>query len=44
VVLTGEDVTIDLEEIDAFFEYAKEFTVFVQHNCVAEAKTQLDLS
>ena len=42
MVPTGEDVTIDLKEVDGFFEYAKEFTVFVQHNCVAETKTQLD--
>jgi hypothetical protein len=42
VVPTGEGVTIDLKEVDGFFEYAKEFTVFIQHNCVAETKTQLD--
>ncbi len=43
VVTAGEDVTIDLKEVNGFFGYAEEFTVFVQHNCVAETKTQLDL-
>jgi hypothetical protein len=43
VVPAGEDVTVDLKEVDNFFEYTEEFIVFVQHNCVAETKTQLDL-
>jgi hypothetical protein len=42
VVPTGEDVRIDLKEVNDFFEYAEECSAFVQHNCVAETKTQLN--
>ena len=43
VISTRKDVTINLKEVDSFFEDAKEFTVLVQHNSVAETKGQLDL-
>ena len=42
VISTREDVAINLQEINGFFAHTKEFTILVQDNSVAKAKSQLD--
>jgi hypothetical protein len=42
VITTREDVAINLKEVNGLFAYTKEFTIFVQNDSVAKAKSQLD--
>jgi hypothetical protein len=42
VISTREDVGINLQEVNGFFAYAKEFAILVEHDSVAKAKSQLD--
>ena len=42
VISTREDVAINLQEVNGFFAHTKEFTILVQDDSVAKAKSQLD--
>ncbi len=42
VITTGEDVAINLKEINCFFAHTKEFAILVEDDSVAKAKSQLD--
>ena len=42
VISTREDVAINLQEVNGFFAHTKEFTILVQNDSVAKAKSKLD--
>jgi hypothetical protein len=42
VVTTGKDVSIYLKQITGLLESSKELAVFIQNDCVAKPKLQLD--
>ena len=42
VISTREDVAINLQEVNGFFAHTKEFTILVQDDSVAKAKSKLD--
>ena len=42
VITTREDVAVNLKEVDGLFAHTKEFTILVQNDSVAKAKSQLD--